>query len=513
MSIKLTNEAICINEVIFNGILEQSVELDYLLPDYCQSIFKVLKCKIVPKITSQRMMNGNVIIDGVCHIKIIYVSEDNHQIRSIHQKQVFSKSIELKDTDEHSVLNAFIKCDYSNCRVVNQRRLDIRGAISINATVSCVKPLNILTKAEGLGVQTNSKEVTALDKKLNAVKEFTIREELEIGYGKSTISEIFDYNANGILTEYKIIANKVIIKGEIMLHLLYSGNNPDSTPEIMDYSIPISQIIDLQSVSEEYKCMVTFDITAIDINLKQNGDGEYNCFDTEFSIRICCEANKNAQIQLVNDIFSTDYEVNSIGSKVRIEELVDSIHESIICKTNVQIPQNELECVYDIFCEFLNETVKCENGFIDIDGALNVCILAKDCENMPTMIEKSTPCKLKIDVKASNENTIFTPFISVASTSYNLISDTEIEVRVEVKVCSNLFEYSYYNVIDSIEVDETVKKEKKKDVALLLYYAKSGEDVWDIAKKYNSCIDSILSENELSTKKLTENMMLLIPTL
>ena len=144
MELKLTRESICINEIVFDGSMEQAVELDYLLPDYCPSIFKVLKSRIVPKITSERIMNGKLLVDGVAYIKILYVSEESYRICTLSQKQAFSKSLELKEGCEEGCVSAFVKCDYVNCRVINQRRLDIRGALTIRATVSTVRKLDIL---------------------------------------------------------------------------------------------------------------------------------------------------------------------------------------------------------------------------------------------------------------------------------------------------------------------------------------------------------------------------------
>ena len=73
MELKLTKESICINEVVFDGTLEQSIELDYLLPDYCPSIFKVLKSKVMPKITSERIMNGKLLIDGIASVSYTHL--------------------------------------------------------------------------------------------------------------------------------------------------------------------------------------------------------------------------------------------------------------------------------------------------------------------------------------------------------------------------------------------------------------------------------------------------------
>ncbi|MEG2429504.1 MAG: DUF3794 domain-containing protein, partial [Oscillospiraceae bacterium] len=147
MELNLENKSICINEVVLDTVIEQPVELDYLLPDYCESIFKILQQKIVAKITSQRIANGKLMFDGVCYIKIIYVSEENYHIKTINQKQAFSKSIDLKEEFENATVSLFCKTDYVNCRVVNQHRLDIRGAITIKATITAPKKIDILCKA------------------------------------------------------------------------------------------------------------------------------------------------------------------------------------------------------------------------------------------------------------------------------------------------------------------------------------------------------------------------------
>lgn len=510
MELKLTHESIFINEVVLDSMLEQPIELDYLLPDYCQSIFKVLKCKILPKITSQRIMNGKLVIDGVACIKVIYVSEETYQIRSITQKQVFTKTVELKDDYENGVVNVMCKTDYVNCRVVNQHRLDIRGAISMKATISANRKMDVLTKADGMGVQVDNKRVTALGQKLHSSKEFTIKEELEIGYGKPAMAEVLDFTANALITEYKLIQNKVIVKGEILVHILYVSE-VDQKPEIMDNTIPISQIIDVQGINEDYKCVVNFDVAAVELSLKASGDGECRSFDAEFVVRAFVEANVNDQMKVIDDIFSTGYNLVANTSKVKIEELVDIMNESYMVKSSVKIPQNEICCVYDIICEFASESSKYNNGFIVISGNLNISILAIDSENMPIMIEKTTPCEVRLECRCSDEDVIFSPMITIASVSYNMLSADEIEVKAELKICGNLYKYAFHNIVDSVSIDETLKKNKDDDAVLRLYYANSGESVWGIAKQFNTSVDAILLENNLDSDTLSDRGVLLIP--
>lgn len=509
MELNLTHESICINEVVFDSLLEQPIELDYLLPDYCQSIFKVLKCKITPKITSSRIVNDKLVIDGVACIKIIYTGEENYQIRSIIQKQMFTKSVDLKENLENPCLTVHCTCDYVNCRVVNQHRLDIRGALGIKATISVSRKFDVLSKVEGKGVQICNKKVVALGQKLYVNKEFSIKEELELSYGKPSISEVLDYEASAVLTEYKIIPNKVILKGELSLHILYAQSE-NLKPEIMDYTVAISQIMDVAGIGEEYQCVLNFDVISVDITA--GGEDESKSFGVEFVIRAMLEADKNDEAKLINDIYSTDYEMKAVTNKVKIEQLVCIVNETCIAKSEIKISPNDIACVYDIMCDFSGSSAKFIDNSIEITGYLNTSIMAIDCDNMPIMIDRSTACTMKLDCKCGSDDMRFTPYITVASVSYNMANSEDIEIRAEIKVCGNLYRCTYYNVVNSITLDESCKKCKNDDVALRLYFAQKGEMVWDIAKTFNTSVLAIAAENNIERDEMTEFGMLLIPS-
>ena len=42
-------------------------------------------------------------------------------------------------------------------------------------------------------------------------------------------------------------------------------------------------------------------------------------------------------------------------------------------------------------------------------------------------------------------------------------------------------------------------------------FCSGGEKVWDIARKYNTTVEDIMSENELTSDEIGEKMMLMIP--
>jgi hypothetical protein len=66
-------------------------------------------------------------------------------------------------------------------------------------------------------------------------------------------------------------------------------------------------------------------------------------------------------------------------------------------------------------------------------------------------------------------------------------------------------------VIKEVTVNEDVPKNRDTDYALKLYYAEENEDVWSIAKRYNTGAEAIITENDMESDRITTPTMLLIP--
>ena len=51
----------------------------------------------------------------------------------------------------------------------------------------------------------------------------------------------------------------------------------------------------------------------------------------------------------------------------------------------------------------------------------------------------------------------------------------------------------------------------KRHSSLVICFCNGGEKIWDIARKYNTTVEDIMSENELTSDEIGEKMMLMIP--
>ncbi len=511
MEFDYTHESVCINEVVFDSNLEQPVELDYLLPDYCLNIFQILKCKLVPKITSQRVSDGKLYLDAVVYIKVLYSAEGSNEIRSLHQKVLFSKTVDLHHHAEHPVVKIIAKADYVNCRVINPKRLDIRGAISLRCRVACQECQNIISSASGCGLQLQKSNLTLCGMKLSASKQFTVREELEIGAGKPSVGSILSTDAVCVVNDVKLIANKVICKGEAILHTLYLSEGENAKPELLESSLLLSQIIDLPGIDEDYACNVTLSPVDARLEVKEDAVGENKMLSVEITVNAECLADKNKELQIVGDMFSTCYESECSKRKVKTEKMLSVVNETVICKTVMDFPSEQIDCIYDVQGEYLLNESSCSKGKIRFCGSLNVEILALDREQLPCMLERSIPCDYELSFAASEENAILNGDSCVLSVGYSMSGAEQIELRTEIRTSGCLYEVIPCEMITEISLNSDKPKIRTDDAALKLYFADEGEKIWDIAKRYNTSVHSIIDDNVLDGDETTKSGMLLIP--
>ena len=135
MEFKTNTETIPTSELIYSGVQEQGVELDYILPDYYPDIFRLVRCELSPVITDYSVIGDKLTYELRCDIRILYCGENGSVLQSVEQRQNFSKSLDLGRMAAPAEVTIIPKTDHVNFRAVNKRRLDMRGAVSVRVTV------------------------------------------------------------------------------------------------------------------------------------------------------------------------------------------------------------------------------------------------------------------------------------------------------------------------------------------------------------------------------------------
>lgn len=300
MSIELTTRSIGSVDVYYDNFVEQGVDGDITLPDYCPDIMRILKCSLQNNITNAKISGDRATADGCSKIKIIYADEKN-RIFCYEQEYPFSKYAELPAAYDNAVLSAQVKTEYVNCRAVSKRRIDIHGVISIHFRVCAMKSENLISDASGDGIQLKKRGLDIADTVSIASKMFQFNEVESISDDKPAVSKIINICASAILSESKIIKGKILLKGDLSVKVIYIADNSENETGVADYSLPFNEIVEAENVNDGCQLSVKLCINQIDAEPRADNDGAYRYLNVTADVTADITAYCPQSIKVVTD--------------------------------------------------------------------------------------------------------------------------------------------------------------------------------------------------------------------
>lgn len=318
MEYKLRKDHITVSEVAFDSFTELPIECDLLLPDYCPDIVKVLKCQARPAFAKTEVNGDKCVLEGATAITVYYTGEDG-KLRASEHKVDFLKTLELKSVPEKPVVFYTVKEDYLNCKAVNQRRVDVRGAFTVTVKILSCHDEEMIGAAEGAGIQLSHRSMQTSELVGAASKKFTVREDLELGSEKPPIDYIIRHSEKIQNTEWKATGGKVIVKGELEVFLEYQPKE-NGAPQSMVYHLPISQLLDVDGAGDDCTCDLSIDLLWCGLHPQTDADGETRMAAGEFSMKARCTVLREKTVLPVTDAYSTQYEIQMSKSRPRSSE-------------------------------------------------------------------------------------------------------------------------------------------------------------------------------------------------
>ncbi len=507
MDYKVINKAIAVTETLYDGYDERPVDCDFVLPDYYPDIAAVLKCTLKPVIQSKQLSGDRLIVDGTVIIHVLYLDESRKCIRSCELTRPFTSTFSVKTGVSNPVIRATTKTEYVNCRAVSPRRLDIHGSFSVRLRILAEGGAEVVSAINGDTMHTRKNVVTYSVPAMSAEKSFTINEVLELGSAQPPAETIIRGDAAAELSDCKLMVNKAIIKGEVKLCNLYTSDVTTGNVHKAEHEIPFSQIIDIEGLDEEWQCDTRVDIVSSDIKISQNQNGEGKLLEVNLKLAATVDCYRTGMAEVVTDAYSTACPVNLEKKRLDTSHLLAIKTDKSTIRETFDLPPEGADEIIDIWCDASPLEESCENGVSRINGRMLIYLLAKDGSGNVSFFERPADFSLEYE---DDGCTNVSSDLAVSKVDYSMAGSGQVEIRVQLNVTRRCFASDSLVAVSSVQVDENAAYPAEK-AALKIYFANSGESVWEVAKACRTSVDAIIQENNLSGDVLAKDTMLLIP--
>ncbi len=507
MELSITKQPVAINETILDTSLEQPVECDVLLPDYCPDIVRILNCQGTGVVTDTEVRGDKLALEGMTTVVVCYLGEEGG-VRRTEYKLPFSRTLDLKSNMENLMVSTDVQMQYLNCRALSPRKMDIRGALMIKVKATRTREEEAVYEADGMGMQLRREEEMATRICARTTRMITVREELELGYGKPSATSVVFSRCCAVPSDSKAIGGKLVIKGELAFHLLYEHDG-EGRMETMDYQLPMSQIIDLPCAEEGTRCDVDLKVVSCDVTLKQELDGQARQITLDATIAACVTVYEDYSISAGVDGYSTCCESKMVNRPLSICRLMSMVDERCTHKQTVTMT-NDFDRIIDTWCTVSAISARAEQGTMVISATLLLQMFTEN-EKMIDYSSNTMEFTHRMQCDTGGEMMEYTPRLSVLGTSFSMTGVNTIDVRCELMLNGAIMSTKHKNLITDIQLDMAKQIERDPAVGLTIYFAQKGESVWEIGKRYRLPAQAIMRDNGLDDDILEGKTALIIP--
>ena len=508
MNFNRTTQKIGFCDTVYETTSEQSLDADINLPDYCPEIQRILSCSVIPNVISVQNNSGRITADANAVVRILYVG-DNGKMASFEHNYPVQKFVESAKITSDCAVDVRVKTDYANCRAVNPRRADVRAMLSFIFKVTGKREESLLCSAEGAGIQTASEEYNIASLCGMSERAFTLSEVIELSQEKNSITQIMNISACAVPDEIKIINNKALIKGNCNIKIYYISSESDAVDSV-EHSMPISQIIEADGLNENSKVCISLSVASCEAIPKADSSGNIRLIDLNIRINAFTVAHDEKTLTLISDAYSTEYGSEIKHKNIELLSFNDSFESSFTNKVILESIGVSVDCVLSVWCSEIKYSFVPKGEKCSIYGGYQVNIVYKNSDGQFGVIRKPVDFDFAVKLQNKSERINCYGSVQILSCSCAVTGDSRLELKTELIANGIIFTGLMKNYVSDIVLSDD-KNMKKNNSALTICYCEKNDSVWNIARKYNTTVEAIKSENDIDFDVIEDKCMLLIP--
>lgn len=503
MVVETTRDNVCVNHIIGQKTENFIVEGDSIIPDIKPDIINAINTNGTICVYKKEINEGKIKIDGSIDTYIMYLADDeNNSVRGLNVNLDFSQVIEMEKAMPDMNLETNLKIKSIECKVINGRKVNVKAFVEASVKLTSKEEIDIINNVNLKGIQM-------LNENLN-INSMIGRGETKV-YAKDTLvidnidnlSEIMKADLRISNKDVKISYNKILAKADLNVRLLYLTD--DNRINSVEATVPVMGFIDMPDVSEDNICDTKYEIK--NLVIKPNNVEEHSIY-VEAEIEISCEVYKVQEINIIQDLYSPKTNITFTQKQVNIIQKIETMQSTYNIREKQVVPEIGGNKIYDVgtLVDIKKQTIL--NDRVLFEGELTLNYIYSSNNGVETK-QTAIPFTYNMDFAGINQNSKIETSVDIGMQDFVITDNGTIDVKVDIVFNLSVTKNAKINIIDDIVEDEN---RSMCTCSLVVYYVKSGDTLWKIAKKFGSTVEEIARINGIENEnKLNVAQQLFIP--
>lgn len=498
-------QTVTISRRVLSDTQECAYSADYMLPEYCPDVAVVLKCVATPRVHSRRWSGEQLQVEGVVALRVLYLDEERRCLRVAELSQPFSCTVRVDMPCDGMPAAVELTPKFVNCRAVSPRRLEIRGAFLVQAAACGTAALEMPAFSDDpqLFVRCEEMPLTALH--ATAEKQLTVTESVDLPHDLPPAEMLLGGDCRAVVRECRLLAGKAIVKGEVCCHYLYTDDTAQGGVYTLDFSLPYSQILDVDGAEEGVPHEAWVSVVADTAHPSVGPDGRNTVLEVGVKLLVQVCLYEPCSLPLVLDAYHSRYPVTLKTGDLSLMAPLGCSRQTAAVTLQVPLPAELPQELADVWVQAYPPVCRCHEGTVTLAGRLPVGLLVRDGDGMLSWLERTEDYSLEypcIGNEAQGD-------VQILETRYRVV-DGKLELHLTLAVTV----YPDRRLMCRPVCEAALQTENPYPAdraAVKLYYAEAGESLWEIGRSCHASASAIAAENGLQADRLEQAGVLVIP--
>lgn len=482
---------------------------DFIVPDTMSDIAQVILDAGEIQLEPVKTQTEKVVVRGKLDFHVLYRKEEGG-LQTLGGMIPFEETINVPGLEEKDYVGVTWQLEDLDAGIINSRKLSIKAIVTLEVKVESLFDAEAAVELgevqdNGAGepqIETRSQSMDVAAIALRRKDTYRLKEDVTLSSSKPAIDRILwtEMRLNGATT--RPLDGKIHLEGSMLVFVIYEGEGESSAVQWVEESIPFSGDVEMQGAVEEM-------IPAIDLRLIHKGieekpdyDGEMRELDIDAVIELDIRLYEEQELEVLSDLYATNRELTMETGEACFDQILTRNTGKCKIAEKVELSGEDrvLQICHSTGAVKLDE-VEARDDLLVLDGALEVNILyLTDDDSRPVQsVTELIPFHYEAEVPGIRQDSIWYLENGVEQLTAVMAGGETVEVKAVVVLDMLVLQPVCRQVILKADISPLDTKKLQQMPGIVGYLVQEGDSLWDIAKRFHTTVDNIISTNNLTS--------------
>ena len=438
---------------------------------------------------------------------LLYVSDSmERKIQSLLGTLPIAETMHLEDLQSGQKVKLEWELEDLSVQLIHSRKLNIKALITFTARVEELEEILLPAGVETPEISQKKEEIPVMGICIHKKDAMRVKEEISLASNKPNIHELLWDTVEIRGVDIRAKSDKIAVKGELFLFVLYRGEDDNYSLQWLEHSIPFSEEIECAGCAESMVPDVDVLLAHSELKIRTDSDGEERVLAVEAMLELEIRIYEEEEVSLLLDVYTPAKELRAVCKQAKLESLL--VKNFSKCRVGERLKTSEnqgkiLQICHSDGMVKVDNTQIMENG-IEIEGVVTVKILyiISDDEMPFYSMDAMIPFSHIVEAQGIGKECVYHLHTDLEQLSTTMIDSDEIEVKIVLNLNALVMKQREQPLIYEIEELELDREKLQSMPGIVGYQVQPQDTMWDIAKKFYTTTEEIIRLNHLESEEL-----------